>query len=123
MKQEVEADKQNGSAISKKVKPAEDETLNISVASKAQQKRLKKKKRSRASKAEMDGESGKRRVKFEISKNVTREFHKHSKVATRSLPNYTEDDKPALKPAIKKRREDKLEDKKSAAAKKGISFE
>lgn len=35
---------------------------------------------------EASAEGGKRRVVFKTENNETREFHKHSKVATRALP-------------------------------------
>ena len=61
---------------------------------------------------------GKRRVVFKTENNVTREFHKHSKVATRAAPNVSQADKP-LKSAIKAPRQAKQEEKK---AKKTAKF-
>ena len=50
-----------------------------------------------------------RKVVFKLENNVSREFHTHSKVATRALPNPTK--VPILKSAIKKPREDKQKEK------------
>lgn len=51
-----------------------------------------------------------RRVIFKVENNTTREFHKHSKVATKVLPN-SAGPTPELKSAIKKTRGDKQTEK------------
>ena len=83
-----------------------DEILNISATK--QKKKKKTKGQRRRETAEKESTSGvkKRKVIFNTENNVTREFHSHSRVATRALPNDPQLSEP-LKSAIKKPREAK----------------
>ena len=92
---------------------ASDEILNISSTKQKKKKKSKsQRKRDAAIREEASGEK-KRRVVFKVENNITREFHKHSKVATRVLPSSS---KPTtiLKSAIKKPREAKQAEKLNA---------
>jgi len=80
--------------------------LNIS----ATKQKKKKKSKSQRKKAALEREEAtgvkRRRVVFKFENNTTREFHAHSKVATKALPHSSEPT-PVLKSAIKKSRSDK----------------
>ena len=82
-----------------------DEVINISTAKKQKKKKTKSQKRKDAALREQQTGERKRRVVFKTENNVTREFHQHSKVATRALPNRKAPEN--LKSAIKKNRETK----------------
>ena len=83
-----------------------DEVLNISTMK--QKKKKKSKGQRKRENEEKEAASGvkKRRLVFNLENNETREFHKHSRVATRALPNDSTQSEP-LKSAIKKPREAK----------------
>jgi hypothetical protein len=68
----------------------------LTVNKKDKKKKLRKRKR-----AEAQGSDKKRRIKFDLAHNMTREFHKHAKVMTRSL-KASKDRLLATKPAIKR---------------------
>ena len=87
-----------------------DEVLNITQTKKSKKKRKSKGqiKREAEEKEAATGEK-RRKVVFKLENNTSREFHTHSKVATRALPNVKSAS--TLKSAIKKPREDKLNEK------------
>lgn len=84
-----------------------DEVLEISTSKPKKQKKTKAQRRLEATAREAaSGGEKRRRVIFKPERNETREFHKHSKVATRSL-EVSSAPKSILKSAIKKPREEK----------------
>jgi len=103
-----------------------DDIMNISSANGVSSKKKKSKsekrraRKAKALEAEANGSANKRRVVFKLNNNVTREFHMHSKVATRSLAESTERAKP-LKAAIKKR--DVKADSKKQRKSGGVGFQ
>ena len=80
--------------------------LNISATKQKKKKKSKSQRKKDALEREEASGVKRRRVVFKMDNNTTREFHTHSKVATKVLPNSSEPT-PVLKSAIKKSRTDK----------------
>ena len=87
-----------------------DEVLNITSAKKTKKKKSRAQKRElAAAKEKAMGGDKRRKVVIVTENNITREFHKHSKVATSALPSNRQET--PLKSAIKKPRQDKQNEK------------
>jgi len=83
-----------------------DEVIVIPAQKPKKKKKSKAQRREEAAAREQASGVKRRRVVFKPENNITREFHKHSKVATRVLPNSSAP-QGILKSAIKKPREAK----------------
>ena len=96
----------------------QDQILDISMTKKPKNKKSKAEKKRLREQREL-GQDGvkKRRVVFQLNQNQTREFHMHSRVATRSLASTSETLNKPLKSAIKKTRGDKINAKIAKVAK------
>ena len=84
-----------------------DEILNISSTKQKKKKKTKGQRKRDAEEKEAASGVKKRKVIFNTENNITREFHTHSRVATRALPNDFHNKSEPLKSAIKKPREAK----------------